>query len=150
VPERPGPIETLDGRRLGTHRGLPFYTLGQRAGLGIGGRADAAAEPWYVARKDPERNALLVAQRREPRALETCALRCGPVNWLAPVPELGFEAGVKVRYRQADQAARLEPDGRGGIVARFEAPQRAVTPGQYAVFYAGPRCLGGAVIEETL
>jgi tRNA-uridine 2-sulfurtransferase len=150
VPERPGPIETNLGVRIGSHRGLAFYTLGQRTGLQIGGRAGAAEEPWYVARKDPARNALIVVQRHEHAALETLALRSGPMNWLIAPPTAEFRAGVKVRYRQRDQPALVEVPGDGTIRTRFDEPQRAVTPGQYAVLYQGQRCLGGAVIEETL
>ncbi len=150
VRERPGPIETSQGERIGTHRGLAFHTLGQRSGLQIGGRAGAAEEPWYVARKDRARNTLIVVQRHEHEALETGALRTGPMNWLITPPSADFRAGVKVRYRQPDQAALVELLVDGAIRTRFEAPQRAVTPGQSAVLYQGQRCLGGAVIEETL
>jgi tRNA-specific 2-thiouridylase len=150
VPERPGPIETSGGERVGTHRGLPFYTLGQRAGLQIGGRAGSAEEPWYVARKDRARNVLVVVQHHEHEALETRSLRTGPVNWLIAPPTVDFRAGAKVRYRQPDQAGLVRIQSDGTLHTRFDAPQRAVTPGQYAVLYQGQRCLGGAVIEETL
>jgi tRNA-specific 2-thiouridylase len=150
VPERPGPIETLRGERIGTHRGLAFYTLGQRSGLHVGGRAGAAEEPWYVARKDPARNALIVVQRHEREALESRTLRTGMMNWLVARPAAEFRAGVKVRYRQPDQPALVQVRADGTIRSRFDEPQRAVTPGQCAVLYDGQRCLGGAVIEETL
>jgi tRNA-specific 2-thiouridylase len=147
VPENPGPIESSDGERLGTHRGLAFYTLGQRAGLNIGGRAGGCELPWYVAGKDTGRNALIVVQGRDHSLLYSAALITGAPHWLAAPQRALGRCAVKVRYRQSDQPARLEtlPDGRLRIV--FEQPQRAVTPGQYAVLYAGERCLGGAVIE---
>jgi tRNA-specific 2-thiouridylase len=150
VPEQPGPIETSLGERVGTHRGLPFYTLGQRTGLHIGGRAGSAEEPWYVARKLPQRNALIVVQRHEHEALETRALRTGPMNWLCGTPAGELRTGVKLRHRQPEQAASVRVLADGTIRAAFDEPQRAVAPGQYAVLYQGQRCLGGAVIEETL
>ncbi len=147
VAERPGPIESSDGERLGEHRGLAFYTLGQRTGLNIGGRAGAAALPWYVAAKDLERNALIVVQGGEHPRLFSRALRTGALHWLCPPRARAQRLAVKVRYRQREVPALTEPlaDGTARIV--FEQPQRAVTPGQYAVLYEGERCLGGAVIE---
>lgn len=151
IPDSPGPIETAAGKRLGTHRGLPFYTLGQRGGLEIGGTRDHAAEPWYVARKDASRNALIVVQRHEQQQLATSALRTGPVNWLCAPQSLPAMVTAKVRYRQADQQAVIRTGiAQGTVELRFDEPQWAVTAGQYAVFYAGERCLGGGVIAETL
>jgi tRNA-specific 2-thiouridylase len=150
VSENPGPIETRRGECIGTHRGLPFYTLGQRAGLQIGGHRGAAEEPWYVARKIHERNALIVVQRHEHEALESLALRTESPNWLIAEPPREFRAGVKVRYRQTDQPALIRIQDDGTLHIRFDTPQRAVTPGQSAVLYQGPRCLGGAVITDTL
>jgi tRNA-specific 2-thiouridylase len=143
----PGPIEAPDGEALGTHDGLAFYTLGQRAGLHIGGRAGRREEAWYVAAKDRARNALIVAQGHDHPLLASAALATGAWHWLAPVRCEAFRCTVKVRYRQSDQAALLEPRGDGTMRITFEQPQRAVTPGQYAVAYEGERCLGGAVIE---
>jgi tRNA-specific 2-thiouridylase len=145
----PGPIETVDGHPLGEHRGLPFYTLGQRAGLAIGGARGCAAEPWYVARKDTTRNALIVVQRHEQHRLEAGALATGPINWLCAVRTGGFEAAVKLRHRQPEQPAMvtMRPDGTAWI--EFEAPQRAATPGQFAVLYQRGRCLGGGVVEQV-
>ena len=110
LPRTPGPIETADGEQLGTHQGLAFYTLGQRGGLSIGGRAGRPEEPWYVAAKDAARNALVVVQGHDHPLLASDALATGAVALAAtPARREPFRAGVKVRYRQADQAARLEP-----------------------------------------
>jgi tRNA-uridine 2-sulfurtransferase len=149
LPDRPGPIESADGERLGTHRGLAFYTLGQREGLEIGGRAGRAQLPWFVAHKEADRNALIVVQGHDHPRLFSGAFNTGPVHWLAQARREPFACTVKVRYRQADQPARLEPRADGTARIRLEKPQRAVTPGQYAVAYEGERCLGGAVIEST-
>jgi tRNA-specific 2-thiouridylase len=146
--DRPGPIESADGEPLGEHRGLAFYTLGQRQGLEIGGRAGRAELPWFVARKDAGRNALIVVQGHDHPLLLSPALTTGPMHWLSAARGEPFSCAVKVRYRQADQPARLEPRPGGGARIVFEEAQRAVTPGQYAVVYDGDRCLGGAVIES--
>jgi tRNA-uridine 2-sulfurtransferase len=150
IADSPGPIETPAGRQLGTHRGLPFYTLGQRGGLALGGASGCADEPWYVARKDPARNVLIVVQQHEQQQLESGRLRTGPVNWLCEPPAAPRDVAVKVRYRQPDQPAHLSPMETGAAAVRFASPQRAVTSGQSAVFYDGERCLGGGVIAETL
>ena len=150
IPAEPGPIETADGRVLGTHRGLPFYTLGQRGGLHIGGARGRAEDPWYVARKDLKRNTLIVMQRHEQAQWRATGLRTGAVNWLTQPPAAPFLASVKIRYRQPDQPARITPLPNGAVAAHFVEPQQAVTPGQFAVLYAEERCLGGGVIEETL
>ena len=148
VARTPGTIESPDGEHLGVHDGLAFYTLGQRTGLHIGGRCGREQAPWYVAGKDTARNALIVVQGHDHPLLESGALRTGPWHWLAAARREPFHCTVKVRYRQSDQAARLEPGAEGGMAVVFEEAQRAVTPGQYAVAYEGERCLGGAVIES--
>jgi tRNA-specific 2-thiouridylase len=147
--EQPGPIETPDGVRLGTHRGLPFYTLGQRGGLGIGGRRGSAEEPWYVAAKDAARNTLVVVQGHDHPLLVSRALETGRMHWLIDPPAGPMHCAVRVRYRQADQRAQIAPIGGGRLRVEFEEPQRAVTPGQYAVLYDGDLCLGGATIETV-
>ena len=150
LPAQPGDIESLDGRKLGTHRGLMYYTLGQRQGLHIGGRNDAGEEPWYVARKDLARNVLVVVQGHDHPALFSNSLAASQMTWVAGEPPAQhFRCSAKVRYRQADQACDVQilPDSTCAV--RFDSPQRAVTPGQYVVFYQGDVCLGGAVIESS-
>ncbi|HEY0766922.1 MAG TPA: tRNA 2-thiouridine(34) synthase MnmA [Steroidobacteraceae bacterium] len=150
VARTPGPIESPAGERLGTHGGLAFYTLGQREGLGIGGRQGHPQQAWYVAAKDGARNTLIVVQGHDHPLLSSDALITGAWHWLAPPRREAFRCSVKVRYRQADQPAVLEPRADGTARVLFEQPQRAVTPGQYAVAYEGERCLGGAVIETIV
>ncbi len=145
----PGAIESADGEVLGLHEGLAFYTLGQRAGLRIGGQAGHAETPWYVAAKDGARNTLVVVQGHDHPALLSSALSTSGWHWLAPVPAQPLMAAVKVRYRQSEQPARLEPCT-AAVRIEFESAQRAVTPGQYAVAYLGERCLGGGVIESVV
>ena len=146
--DTPGPVEDADGVRLGEHRGLAFHTLGQRGGLGIGGRRDRAEAPWFVARKEVARNALIVVQEPEHPLLMSRRLVTGEARWLAAPATVPFQAHAKIRYRQADQACTVSPLGDGRLQLDFAVPQRAVTPGQYAVLYDGERCLGGAVIES--
>ncbi|HEX7081213.1 MAG TPA: tRNA 2-thiouridine(34) synthase MnmA [Gammaproteobacteria bacterium] len=152
VAAQPGPIRAIDGTMLGTHRGLAFYTLGQRRGLGIGGVAARANAPWYVVEKNLERNELLVAQGHDHPALLCQRLRATGLHWINGPPR-GWDDGAplvcsaKTRYRQRDQRCATVRTGSDAIEVTFEQPQRAVTPGQYVVLYDGERCLGGAVID---
>ncbi len=150
VDQRPGPIESPEGEVLGTHQGLAFYTLGQREGLHIGGRRGRTEEPWYLAAKDNARNALIVVQGHDHPLLRSSALTTGPMHWLISARTAPFRCTIKVRYRQVDQPALFEPRADGTARILFDEPQRAVTPGQYAVAYEGDRCLGGAVIETVV
>jgi tRNA-specific 2-thiouridylase len=149
LPAQPGEIHSLDGECLGRHQGLMYHTIGQRQGLGIGGLANHPDEPWYVVGKDLDHNVLLVAQGGDHPALFSSALFVSEIFWVAgAAPPLPLALTAKVRYRQADQACVVSRQGSGyGVV--FEMPQRAVTPGQSVVFYAGERCLGGGVIEQA-
>jgi tRNA-specific 2-thiouridylase len=149
----PGAIEDERGRRVGRHVGLSFYTLGQRQGLGIGGikgRADAAGEhaPWFVARKDLQRNVLVVVQGHEHPALLSSRLQADDTSWVAGAAPAAGRYAAKTRYRQADAACTLAPAGVTFSLA-FDAPQWAVTPGQSAVLYSGEVCLGGGVIASS-
>jgi tRNA-uridine 2-sulfurtransferase len=146
----PGPIRTDRGEEIGTHVGLPFYTLGQRGGIGIGGMSGSSGEPWYVVGKDSARNVLVVAQGEDHPALYSQQLTVRQPNWLcAPSESLGEGISVRLRYRQQDQPAQVQalPDGDIRIIPHD--PQRAVTPGQSAVIYRASRCLGGGVITRT-
>jgi tRNA-specific 2-thiouridylase len=147
LPAQPGTIEATDGRPLGRHRGLMYYTLGQRQGLQLGGVRGAAEAPWYVASKDLDRNVLVVSQQHDDPLLMSTEFHTEPAHWIAGNPPASrFECMVKTRYRQPDQAATVAVLDDGSCQVRTAVPQRAVTPGQSAVFYAGEACLGGAVI----
>jgi tRNA-uridine 2-sulfurtransferase len=150
IPTTPGDIVTERGETIGKHRGLAFYTLGQRGGLEICGRAGHDEQPWYVAAKNLARNELIAVQGHDHPLLVSRSLLTGPCNWLVEEP-VGRElhAKIKVRYRQADQSCLATMRCDGSVEVRFMEPQRAVTPGQFAVFYDGDRCLGGGVIERT-
>lgn len=150
VEHQPGPIVTSSGDAIGEHIGLAFYTLGQRAGIGIGGTRGSSGKAWYVVAKDPHRNVLTVAQGQDHAALYARRVRTGRVNWLATPPvATPVPVSVRLRYRQQDQAATITGIADDGVTVVPAEPQRAVTPGQSAVFYSDTRCLGGGVIEGT-
>jgi tRNA-specific 2-thiouridylase len=149
IAHTPGPIQTPEGELIGEHVGLPFYTLGQRGGIGIGGTRGGSGQPWYVAAKRPADNTLVVTQGEDHPALFTRALRTGTVNWLAAPPAADSGLTVRLRYRQEDQPARVAVQADGSVIITPAEPQRAVTPGQSAVIYQGSRCLGGGVIVQT-
>ncbi len=143
VPEtvRPGPIVTREGKVLGQHQGLAFYTVGQRKGLGI-----AAPRPLYVLEKDVAANTLVVGTAEE---LGQREMRVTAINWIAgEAPDGPFRAQVKIRYRAREAWAEVMPEGADRASVRFDAPQRDITPGQAAVFYHGDVCLGGGVIVQ--
>lgn len=136
----PGPIVDSTGAVLGQHQGLPFYTIGQRKGLGI-----AASEPLFVLRLEPASNEVMVGPARE---LGNDRLVAREVNWIAGQPPAGpIEAQIKIRYRARPMPGTLCPLGDSRVEVRFEAPLRDITPGQGAVFYQGDLCLGGGLIE---
>jgi len=145
-----GPIETDTGKVLGEHRGLALYTLGQRSGLGIGGRAGSASAPWYVADKQTERNALIVVQDPDHPLLMSDRFEVEQAHWLeaAAAHVDAFECSVKTRYRQADLSCSVTRLREGRWQVDLKESARAVTPGQYAVFYRGERCLGGGIIAR--
>ncbi len=164
IRKEPGPIKDDRGRTLGEHQGLSFYTLGQRQGLGIGGVKARGAElqaardqglrgvgehqPWFVARKDLERNTLWVVQGHDHPWLQSLALDAQDASWAAGEPPPPGTYGSKTRYRQADAPCVLAGGGApDAFHLDFPAAQWAVTPGQSAVLYDGEVCLGGGVIS---
>ena len=137
----PGPLVDSSGRRLGTHRGLVRYTVGQRRGLGV-----AVGEPLYVVRIDSGENTVVVGP---PEELERRRFEVRGVNWLGAARERAFRAEVKIRYRHREAPATVHPLRTGACRVEFDRSQRAVTPGQAAVFYAGERVVGGGWIERV-
>ena len=150
LPANPGSMQTPEGETVGEHRGLMYYTIGQRQGLGIGGRSDSGEEPWYVAAKDLDNNVLIVVQGEHP-LLYSNALEASSASWIGePLKARSFRTNVKIRYRQPDQSCESILHANGGMTVSFAEPQRAIAPGQFAVFYDGDRCLGGAVIDRAV
>ncbi len=149
LPAQPGLIKTVKGETLGEHQGLMYYTLGQRQGLGIGGQKDALDAPWYVLEKELNHNVLIVGQGEDPK-LYTHTLYTSAIHWISGrAPNLPLHCHAKVRYRQSDQACTLTQVSSQLYRVDFTTPQRAVTPGQYVVFYQLDSCLGGGIIEST-
>ncbi len=147
LPAQPGEIQTRKGEVVGRHAGLMYYTLGQRQGLGIGGLAEFPDAPWYVVGKDLDNNVLQVAQGNENDDLFSSTLFTQAPSWVNSAPDLPFECHAKIRYRQRDQHCTVHLSEEG-LRVDFNEPQRAVTPGQYIVFYDDERCLGGAIIDR--
>ena len=157
IASAPGDIVDERGRKLGRHLGLSFYTLGQRQGLGIGGVKDKGAQrgggehqPWFVARKDLERNRLVVVRGHDHPWLLSAALDFADASWVAGHPPPTGPLSAKTRYRQQDSVCGFAPAAGDGFHLTFSEPQWAVTPGQSAVLYDGEVCLGGGVIASAL
>ncbi len=150
IPAQPGDIVTEQGKILGQHEGLMYYTLGQRQGLGIGGLASAANEPWFVLNKNLNNNQLIVGQGHNHPSLFAPGLKAQQLTWISAVaPAAKFTCMAKIRYRQEDQACNVIFDQQTNTCqVKFTLPQRAITPGQSIVFYDHNFCLGGGIIEE--
>ena len=148
LPAQPGPIRTFEGEEVGEHIGLMYYTLGQRRGLNLGGRkGDDAEGRWFVVKKDVKNNILYVSHGDE-SALFTGECTVSGINWIPRAPqETEFACTAKFRYRQSEQGVRVLRTGEDSARVMFDVPQRAVTGGQYAVFYSGDKCIGGGVID---
>ncbi|MGD9602340.1 MAG: tRNA 2-thiouridine(34) synthase MnmA [Gammaproteobacteria bacterium] len=150
LPAQPGVVKSLDGRVFGEHQGVFYYTLGQREGLGIGGVKGTPEGAWYVVAKDVAANELYVAQGHDHPALLSRGLEADQLTWVAGAPpDLPFTCRAKTRYRQSDQECTITRLDGERCVVRFAHAQRAVTPGQSVVFYAGDMCLGGGIIDTT-
>jgi tRNA-uridine 2-sulfurtransferase len=151
LPAQAGPIETQEGKKIGEHDGLMFYTLGQRQGLGIGGLKKTAPSPWYVADKALDRNALIVVQGHDHVALYAKTLICAQLHWVAEIPpRFPFVCTAKIRYRQVETACQLTLLAENKLYVEFAQAQWAVTPGQSIVFYHEDYCLGGGIIHASV
>jgi len=159
LPAQAGDMVTPDGEVIGRHQGLMYHTLGQRKGLGIGGRksdSNKAGQPWFAAQKDLEKNQLIVVQGKDHPLLYSKSLMASDLHWVSgQAPDTPFQCTAKTRYRQPDQACTVKsielsensPENSPCFMVEFETPQFAVTPGQSVVFYQGEICLGGGVIN---
>ena len=150
LPAQPGDMVAPDGEVVGRHDGLMYYTLGQRRGLGIGGRGDGRS--WFVIGKDLKANRLLVAQGEDHPMLYSTRCRAEDITWVGEAPVREGETlrcRAKFRYRQPDQPVEAELRN-GELLIHALEPQRAVTPGQSAVLYDGEVCLGGGIVTEIL
>ena len=146
IPNEKGLIKDTEGRTLGEHLGLHFYTLGQRQGLKIGGVSNRPELPWYVAEKKLETNELVATQNED--CLKSKWLIASDVNWLEKI-NLPFSLSAKIRYRQKDQTCTIRPCCNKRISVEFEEAQTAITPGQYVAFYDQKTLVGGGYIEGS-
>lgn len=151
LPAKPGEIKDLSGKVVGKHDGLMYYTLGQRRGLNIGGRADGNGQRWFVVEKDLEKNILYVHQG-EDGCLYTDGLYASKMNWIPQLPEKKeFDCYAKFRYRQPDQKVHITLLNDTNIKVDFYEKQRAITPGQFVVLYTDDGiCLGGGTIDKAI
>ena len=150
LPAKPGEIRDPQGRVVGEHPGVFFFTLGQREGLHIGGVRGREAAPWYVVDKDVGGNVLVVDQGSDTPYLQSTTLHTENAHWIAGAPPASrFDCTAQTRYRQHDEACTVQVRDDGTLAVAFSRPQRAVTPGQSLVLYDGEECLGGAVIART-
>ena len=147
LPAKPGVMQTPEGKIVGNHDGLMYYTLGQRQGLGIGGQKNAVEAPWFVLDKDLENNTLIVGQGHDHPLLLSNQLTTIQLHWVnGKAPLTPFTCKAKTRYRQADQDCIIVSIEKGTALVEFPQWQWAVTPGQSIVFYQEDICLGGGVI----
>lgn len=148
IPMQEGDIVTSDGRVVGRHSGVYFYTVGQRRGLGIGGSADGNGERWFVLKKDVGNNRLIVSQGEDDVLFKNALVTEG-FNFITPPPAREFDCEVRIKHRQPLQRARASVLDNGDVRILFDVKQRAIAEGQYAVIYDGEICLGGGVINRA-
>tara|TARA_R110002073_G_scaffold9242_2_gene47843 strand:- start:481 stop:1560 length:1080 start_codon:yes stop_codon:yes gene_type:complete len=149
LPHEPGEIRTLEGRVIGEHIGLMYYTIGQRQGLGIGGIRDGSDEPWFVCAKNMTENILVVVQGRDHTALLCPMLTATDLTWISgSTPHCDWVYAAKTRYRQSDAPCAIAHISQDSCNIDFAQSQWAVTPGQSVVVYESKVCLGGGIITE--
>lgn len=151
LPAQGGDIVDLrSGKVMGHHDGLMYYTIGQRRGLGIGGTSEGNGESWFVVSKDLNKNILYVTQGEGDEILSD-GLISNKVNWIPEVPkEKEFDCFAKFRYRQPEQKVHVTLLDDGKVKVDFKPRQRAITLGQYVVFYDEKYCLGGGAIDDVI
>ena len=151
LPREPGEMRTPEGKVVGRHEGLMYYTIGQRQGLGIGGSRSSSGEPWFVAGKDMHNNVLIVVQGHEHPLLLSDGLVASQLHWIAGTnPETHWVYAAKTRYRQPDAPCEIDRLEGDEVEVRFGQPQWAVTPGQSVVVYESNVCLGGGIISRAV
>jgi tRNA-uridine 2-sulfurtransferase len=143
IKARAGKIVTTAGERLGQHTGLPYYTIGQRGGIGVGGSG-----PYYVVAKQPKTNTLVVTNDKEDPKLWRSEFTITDISWTNQPSKAPFKLGVSIRYHHPEYSAEIKK-APGGLKVKFAKPQRAITPGQAAVFYKGDELIGGGIIDKV-
>ena len=149
IPEKPGIMITSDGKKVGEHDGLMYYTLGQRKGLGIGGGYSDDEGAWYVLNKDLVNNELIVGQGHDHSGLYQKYLTASAIHWISGTAPNQEKLNAKIRYRAKDASCRITDLNKNEISVKFDEARFAIAPGQSIVFYDGDVCLGGAVIDYS-
>ncbi len=149
-PARKGDIvDITTGKKIGTHMGVLYYTLGQHKGLGVGGIKGMGEEAWFVCKKDVSKNILYVTNGNEDEHLNSDSCIVTDINWIGEKPTGSLSVGVKFRYRQVDESCELSFEG-NHVKLVYATPYKAVTPGQFAAFYLSDgRMIGGGIIDQT-
>jgi tRNA-uridine 2-sulfurtransferase len=151
LPRQPGDMKTPEGKLVGQHEGLMYYTLGQRQGLKIGGSRESNGEPWFVAAKDMAKNELIVVQGHDHPLLQSDGLKASQLHWISgETPETNWVYAAKTRYRQPDAPCEIDAVDAHEADIRFGQKQWAITPGQSAVVYESNVCLGGGIITAAI
>ena len=151
LPKKPGDIKTPEGKLVGQHEGLMYYTLGQRQGLKIGGSKESNGEPWFVAAKDMEANELIVVQGHEHALLLNDGLAASQLHWISEEdPKTNWVYAAKARYRQPDAPCEIDALDKNEVTIKFGQKQWAITPGQSAAVYESNVCLGGGIITAAI
>ena len=151
LPRKPGEIRTPEGKLVGQHEGLMYYTLGQRQGLKIGGAKGSNGEPWFVAAKDMGKNILTVVQGHEHPMLLSDGLIADQLHWISGEdPKTNWVYASKTRYRQPDAPCEIDVLTDSYTAIKFGQKQWAITPGQSAVVYESNVCLGGGIITRPI
>lgn len=150
IPAQPGLMQTADGQTIAEHQGIMYYTLGQRKGLGIGGKNDSTDAPWFVVGKKIKENILIVEQGHDHPLMFSDTLTAIDISWVSGVqPTLPYQCTAKTRYRQTDQPCTISFNDNKQLEIVFHHKQRAMTPGQSIVFYQDDVCLGGGIIDQV-
>jgi tRNA-specific 2-thiouridylase len=149
LPSKPGNIVSEGGRKIGTHDGLMFHTIGQRKGLKIGGGNGSNSNAWYVIEKDIDHNELIVGQGHDHPLLYKKNIKVSKLHWINDETKKSSELSAKIRYRAEDQKCSITELKDGQALIEFEIPQFAIANGQSVVFYSGEICLGGATINSS-
>jgi len=145
IKQKKGKVVTADGKIIGEHDGLAFYTIGQRHGFGFGG---GEGGPYYVAEKDFKNNILIVAEKKDEKKFRRKEVVIGNASWISAVPKIGKKYQARIRYRQPLEECEVAEVSKNSTKIIFKNPQRAVTPGQSLVVYDGEEMLGGGVIQS--
>lgn len=145
IPEKPGEVVDIEGRVIGTHKGVVFYTIGQREGIGVSG----TGIPYYIVEKDVSKNQLIAAPLNNDQDLFHSELLSKGLSWANKAPKKGEKYSAKIRYQQPEQEVMIKYLTQQYLSLKFKEKQRAITPGQSVVLYSGEEVLGGGIIEEV-